>query len=310
MNNRAMRFYALLWLPLMLVAWSGRSPGQECGTCDPCNSCDARNPCAPPCPPATCTVVVPKMVTEYQARYVTRYRPETRERMVTVYRDVPSTENVPEYYTVLVPQKRTRTVVDTINHPVYGDIELRTTSMTSAVDVRQAVQTVTRLVPVQEQRVAPCGCSPTPTPSVAPVAPSPVPPPPPTAAQVPPAGDPPAVAAPCNTCGNPCATCSTCVTCWKPVSEQVKVQYPVTQFKPESRVDTVSFYEFQPEKKFRQESYVVEVPEERTRTRQITVMRPVTEQQPERYTVMVPYQERILVPVTTCRCVEQPVIGP
>jgi hypothetical protein len=53
---------------------------------------------------------------------------------------------------------------------------------------------------------------------------------------------------------------------------------------------------------------VVQVPEKRIRTRYFSVMRPVAEQQPEQYTVTVPCQERIEVPVQTCRWVEQTVI--
>jgi hypothetical protein len=227
--------------------------------------------------------------------------------MVTVYRDVPTTESVQEEYTVMVPETRTRTVADTTIHPVYGDIQLRTTSMTPEVDVRQATQTVTEMVAVQEQRVANCGCSPASPPSATP--------------EETPANPPPArsdstsststtetqVGGACNTCCNPCL-CPVCVTCWKPVSHQVTVRYPVTRFTPNSRVDTVAFYEYQPETKFRQEAYVVQVPETRSRTRHFTVMRPVAEQQPERYTITVPYQECIEVPVQTCRWVEQTVI--
>ena len=92
------------------------------------------------------------MVTEYQTCWRTRYRSEVRQRMVTVYRDVPTTRTVQEEYTVMVPQTRTRTVAETINHPVYGDIQLRTTAMTPEVDVRQTTQTVTQMVAFQEAR--------------------------------------------------------------------------------------------------------------------------------------------------------------
>jgi hypothetical protein len=316
MNTGAIRLCALLWASLILAASPGRLAGQAFDPCDPCQPCV---PCAPACEPATCTIRVPQVVTEYQTRSVTRYRPEVRQRLVTVYRDVPTTETVPEEYTVLVPQKRTRTVTDTINHPVWGDIQLRTTAMTPEVDVRRGTYSVTRMVPVQEERVMRSGCSPIP-------APMPVPPPsrdedpsaPPLPrdavpnAAAPPsdstsATDAPPVGGACNTCCDPCP-CKVCVTTWKPVSQQVTVEYPLTHFKPDSRLDTISFYEFKPETKFRKETYTVQVPEKRTRTRQITVMRPVAEKQPEQYTVMVPYQERIQVPVLVRRYVEQTVI--
>jgi hypothetical protein len=289
------RLQALLWLLLILAGWPQRLPAQ---VYDPCISCPA--PCPEQCEPATCTIRVPQLVTEYQTKWVTRYRPEVRERMTTVYRNVPTTETVPEDYTVLVPEKRTRTVVDTINHPVYGDIQLRTTSMTPEVDVRQGSYTVTHMVPVQEERTVRPSAAPVPAPPVAAPDVDPnAPPPPPAAADAAVAG---------GACCDPCTPCKVCVTTWKPVSERVTVDYPLTRFKPDARTRTVSFYEYQPEKKVREESYVVEVPQIRTGTRQITVMRPVAEQQPEKYTVMVPYQERMRVPVLTRRYVEQTII--
>ncbi len=246
---------------------------------------------------------MPQLVTEYQTQSVVRYRAEVRQRMVTVYRDVPSTRTVQEEYTVLVPETRVRTVAETINHPVYGDIQLRTTTMTPEVEARQGSQTVTQMVPVQEERVVQTGWTPTPAPPVVAGDPD-------SDASPPPADAAPPVAAPpvgeaCNTCCNPCKVC---VTSWRPVSRQIAVKYPLTRFKPESRLDNVSFYEYQPETKLHKEPYVVQVPEKRTRARQFTVMRPVAEQRPERYTVMVPYEERIQVPVVTRRCVEQPLI--
>ena len=145
---------------------------------------------------------------------VTRYRPEIRERMVTVYRDVPTTETIQEEYTVMVPETRTRTVADTINHPVYGDIQLRTTTMTPAVEC------------VKQRRRSP-GWSPCkrsePCASVgrlrwrAPAAP----PSEPIPAASPPGADAGgrAAAACCNSC-NACPR-KVCVTCWKPVCQQV-----------------------------------------------------------------------------------------
>ena len=317
MNNGPTKLRALPWLFLILVASAGRLLGQGCDTCDPCAppcepscapSCDSpcESPCAPSCAPATCSILMPQLVTEYQTRCVVRYRAEVRRRMVTVYRDVPSTRAVQEEYTVLVPETRVRTVAETINHPVYGDIQLRTTTMTPEVEARQGSQTVTQMVPVQEERVVQTGWSPTPAPPA--VAGDPDPDAPPLPAEAAPPVAAPPVGDACNTCCNPCTPCKVCVTSWRPVSQQITVKYPLTRFKPEARLDNVSFYEYQPETKLHNESYVVQVPEKRTRTRYFTVMRPVAEQRPERYTVMVPYQELIQVPVVTRRCVEQPVI--
>jgi hypothetical protein len=316
MNAGLTKLCALLWLLSILVVSPNRLLGQSCGGCEPCVPCD---PCQPSCAPATCSVLVPQLVTEYQPRWITCYRPETRERMVTVYRDVPTSKTIQEKYTVMVPETRTRIVTDTINHPVDGDIQLRTTTMTPEVDVRQGSQTVTRLVAVQEERVARANCCPSPAPPAESASPAPPATPdseaPPSTSDATSTSDaasapeaPVSVGAACNTCYDPCPPCRVCSTYWKPVSQQVRVQYPVTRFKPSSRLDTISFVEFQPETKQRQESHVVQVPEERIRTRQITVMRTVAEQRPEQYTVMVPYEKRIQVPVLTRRYFEQPLI--
>jgi hypothetical protein len=298
--NRSTKLCALLSLLVIPIASPTRLLAQDCG-CDPC---------PPPCPPQTCTILVPQCVTEYQTRSITRYRPEVRQRMVTVYHDVPTPDTIQEEYTAYVPQKRMRTVVDTINHPVYGDIQLRTTAMTPEVDVHQGTETVTEMVAIQQQQPAPCPCSQTSAPP--PAAPDDsdrnAPPPAPSDSTSSSSASTVSVSGAGDGCCNPCQPCPVCVTCWKPVSRQVKVQIPVTRFEPRSRLDSVSFYEYKPEKKSHKEEYVVQVPEQRTRTRQITVMRQVAEQQPERYTVLVPYQETIQVPVLTQRWVEQQVI--
>jgi hypothetical protein len=321
MNTNRTILCASLWLVASLVATPGQVSGRGWGGvwgagCGPC--CTA---CVP-CPPTTCKVLVPQMVTEHETKTIVSYRPETRQRMVTVYRDVPTTKTIEEEYTVWVPQTRMQTVVDTINHPVYGDIELRKTTMTPRVEARQATLTVTRLAPFQEVRTQWAIDDSCPT-----CAASGLPAPPPSRATLPdksPAGNMDANAPPAPRgalsvpdpieSGGACDTCSVsvprkvCVTCWRPVSHQEKVEYPLTNFQPNSRMETVSFYEYKPETKTREVPYVVQVPETRTRTREISVMRTVAEQQPEKYTVMVPYQERIDVPVLRCRYVEQTVI--
>ena len=43
-------------------------------------------------------------------------------------------------------------MVETINHPVYRDIELRKTTVTPQIEAREASRTVCRMVPVQEER--------------------------------------------------------------------------------------------------------------------------------------------------------------
>ena len=320
MNASRIRLCALLWPLLILVASPGPLLGQGC-CCGPSPGPLLGQGCG--CTPATCTIRVPQLITEYQTKLVTRYRPEIRERMVAVYHDVPHTKTIEEEYTVMVSETRTRTVAHTINHPVYGAIELRTTTMTPRVEARQATYTVSRQIPVQEERTA-CECSDccaprtfaAPPPAIAAAGgadPNAPPPPPATPAPPAPAGaatppDASLVGAACTAGCNACAPRKVCVTCWKPVSQQVTVQYPLTRFESNSRLDTVSFYEYRTETKLSEEPYVVQRPQKRVRTRNVTVMRPVAEQRPERYTAMVPYEERVQVPVRTCRYVEQTVI--
>ena len=261
MNTARTRMGALLWLLLVLVASPRSLLGQEC-CCPPAPCACSCQACC--CPPTTCTVVTPQWSTEYRTKLEVRYRPETRQRMVAVYHDVPSTRTIEEEYTVMVSETRTRTVAETIKHPVYGDVRLRTTTMTPQVESRQGTYTVNRLVPVQEERTA-CECSDCCTPRTfasppappAPGGPDPNAPPAPPARPYPPAvpgaghpADASLAGGACNAGCNACALRKVCVTCWKPVSEQVAVQFPVTRFEPSSRLDIVPFYEYQTETKF------------------------------------------------------------
>jgi hypothetical protein len=332
MNPIKAMVYALLGV--VAVGAGPQSPlqGQNCGTCG--QSC----PVAPACPSPPnecchpCTVLVPQTVIEFCPRTITCYRQETRQRMVTVYRDVPTTKTEEEHYTVMVPEVRRRTVVDTINRPVYRDLELRVTAMAPQIEVRQATRTVCRMVPVQEEKtvcetvdrtaaaspvvIHTVGYQRETTVDALPPATTPQdrgpgievessPPPPPPG---------PAGAAACSTCGQPaCNTCApaviqrkVCVTCMKPVAQQETIQYAVSQFQPKPRTETVSFYEFQTEKVPREEEYTVEVPQQRVRTREVTVMQTVAEQQPQPYTVTIPYEKQIQVPVPVLRWVAQP----
>ena len=252
--------------------------------------------------------------------------------MITVYRDVPTTKTVEEEYTVMVPEVRRRTVEDTINRPVYRDVELRITAMAPQIEARRATRTVCRIVPVHEERTvcetvdrsAASSASPAVIHTVSYQRETAVDdaglPPPTTLQDVPPgvevelAGPPPptppspagpAGAAACSSCGQPaCNTCppavvqrKVCVTCMKPVSEQETIEYPLTHFQPKARSETVSYYEYQTEKVARDEEYTVEVPQKKVRTREVTVMRTVAQQQPQEYTVSVSYEVQVQVPV-------------
>jgi hypothetical protein len=298
-----------------------------------------------PSPPVECTVWVPKVVTERCLQTVTRYRRENRERTVVTYRDVPFTKTVEEPYTVMIPQTRTRTVSEIVNHPVYRDIELRKTAMTPRIETRQATRPVCRVVPVQEERTVcevpdPCasqapavlgtvtqtGAIPVRNaalvrtvaerPAVERADPNAPPPPVPEAPPVSPPKSGPANTLPPPGCASPCVTCAPViqrkvkVTCWKPVYEQETIQYPVTHLQPNARLETVSFYEFRPETVTRQEHYVVQVPEARVRTREVTATRTVPEERREPYSVLVPYHEKVWVSVPRVEYVPETVVAP
>ena len=150
MSRLRLLAYLSLGLLALTTAPQSRLDGQCCYPCsDPCLPM-----AAPVCasPVVQCTVLVPQWVIENRPQTVTRYRRETRERTIVVYRDVPFTKTIEEAYTVMVQQPRTRTVEETINHPVYRDIELRKTTMVPQIEAREASHTVCRMVPVQEER--------------------------------------------------------------------------------------------------------------------------------------------------------------
>ncbi len=340
------KFLVFTLLGLLAVTAAPQSPlhGQCCGTCG--DSCLPAAPLCPIFPPPTaqCTVLVPQVVTENCTQTVTRYRRETRQRTIVVYRDVPITKTVEESYMVMVPETRTRTVVETVNHPIYRDLELRKTAMVPRIETRQATRTVCRMVPVQEERtvceivdrgetagpavIRTAGyerelaavdsvpslpkAPPEGSPTAAPDRDSP--PSPPVAAA--PAG--PVYAGAGNSCWQPaCTTCPPAViqrkinvTCMKPVSERETIPYPVTRFQQNARLETVSFYEFEPEKVTHEEKYVVQVPQQRVRTRQVTETRTVPVEQRVPYTLLVPYHKEIQVPVSVIRYVPQQITVP
>ncbi len=324
----AIRFIgiALLGSSLITTALGAPLRGESC--VNPGQAC--AQPCASDCspPPQSCTIMVPQVVTEQRTMTVTRYREETRERVVQTYRDVPVTKNVEEEYTVMVPQTRTRTIEDVINHPAYHDIELRKTKMIPTVEARQTKRTVCRLEPFQEERtvcetVNSCISNP-PQPANWPADYS-VPPPPPSTTDLQAPPPPQSIkfaslsTAACHddSCDQkPCEACPAQiqrkinVTVMKPVNEVETIDYPVASFKPDSLMQTVSYYVFDQERVTRKEQYTVQVPERRTRIRQTTVTERVPEQQREEYTVMVPYLAQVQYPVKTLRYVPKTVTKP
>ena len=327
--------HALLAVLVVSIGPHAPAHGQTCSSCG--QSCALT--AAPQC--NSCTVLVPRTVIEYRPMIVARCRQETRQRMITVYRDVPTTKVVQEQYTAMVPEVRTRTVEDVMYRPVPRDIELRITDMAPVIESRQATCTVSRMEPVQEEKIvyetvareaATAPSSLIRTVSYQQETPVNALPSATNLREAPPTNETPSAAPP------PAAPVASgraarrrhlqfvrptgmqrvrhmspvlvprkvCVPCTRPVCQQRTIEYPVTHFEPRVRSETVSFYEYQTEKVPREEQYTVYVPQQKTCTRDITVMKTVAEERPQLYTVSVPYDVEVQVPVPVVRWVPQP----
>jgi hypothetical protein len=263
------------------------------------------------------TVMTPTTVFERRVVQVTKYRPEIREQVATVYEQVPQTRAIQEEYTVMVPEQRTRTVTDVVQREVRRTIEQPYTVMVPQQEMRTASRTVCRMVQVPEtQMVTEWGGRWETRPLAQPYM---------SAYGSPESfgnacssgdcGGPPA----CNPCPQQCTTRvwvpepvqrPVTVTTMKPVYEEQAYQYPVTVYKPETRTRSVEICEWQPQQVTRQEAYTVEVPQKRTQTRQITEYQSVPRQQRSQCTVMVPYQENVEIQVPVCHLVPQKVTTP
>lgn len=296
-------------------------PCQSCPTasCLPnaCQTCPTQS-----CPTTSCqtqlierTVMTPTTVFEKRIVPVTKYRPEIREQVSTIYEQVPQTREIQEEYTVLVPEQRTRTVTDIVQRQVRRNIEQPYTVMVPQQEMREASRTVCRMVAVPETQMVTELSGHWETRALGQPYMSAY-------------GSPESFGSSCN--GGGCApSCSPCpqqcttrvwvpeqierpvtVTTMKPVQEEQTYQYPVTVFKPETRTRTVEICEWQPQQVTREENFTVEVPQKRVQTRQITEYRSVPRQQRSQCTVMVAYQENVEVQVPVCHWIPQKITSP
>ena len=104
-----MNRHLLVLLPivlLLLVANYATAGGPCAASCAPCASVQ----CGGEVQYVEKTIYVPEWVTEVRNVVVCEYNQEQRQRTYTVYNSVPETREVERSCTVLVPEKRVRTV--------------------------------------------------------------------------------------------------------------------------------------------------------------------------------------------------------
>jgi len=120
-------------------------------TCSPCGlpleSC-----CEPAYQDVECTVMVPQTVYETRRVVTTQYKPEVRQRTVTVYRQVPRVVTRQVQYTVCDRVQRERTVPYVTCRPVYEEKQVPYTYCEPVYEQRTATRTVHRPVYEDVQR--------------------------------------------------------------------------------------------------------------------------------------------------------------
>ncbi len=259
-------------------------------------------------------VQVPTWVTETRTVKCLEYRPETRERTVTVMRSIPVERTVERQYMVMVPETRTRTVTYTVAKPVWETKEVEYTVQVPRQETREGVRTVRRVVPATEtrsvwkdeghweerevtvpvvrkasykarrmaRRARRLGC--------------------------------------CAPCVDVCTVTQVCKS-WVPnlVQHEIEVtvmrqelveepyEYVVTKCEPETRTRTVKVCRMEYEERSKEVEYTKWVPETRTRTLTYTSHECQPEEKTVSYTVMVPHEVEREVEVRVCRMVAQTV---
>lgn len=260
------------------------------------------------------TVLVSQMVPETRIVNTTVCVPQTHERNVTVYRQVPETKQVTENYTVMVPQRQTRTQKYTVSKPVYSDVEQTYTISVPTTEARTGTRSVCRPVQVQEMRTV--------TKDLGHweevVGPSPV---------VQKDGG---VVVQKGTVGaaqkgevvvqkGGTVVQKSAARVWR--SKIVTEQHPVTVtrnqwvqeeytynvcvYRPQTQTRMVRVCNYVQETKSHDVTYTVLVPQKQSRTRNLTTYKTVAEQKTQQYTVMVPQTVQKEVTVMVCRTVPQ-----
>jgi hypothetical protein len=244
------------------------------------------------------------LVPEKRTIQTIEYRPEIRERTVTVHRRIPETRQVTETVMVTVPVQKKRTVTCNVTRQVWEEVDRTYTVLIPHTVTKTGVRTVCRPVQVETTRTicrdeghfeevtcaVPCrryhhhrrGCG------------------------------------ACGGCGVVQVTrrvwCPKLVTVEVPVTVcktelvQVKYEYDVTVCRPEVRTCKVRVCRYVTEKQDREVSYTSYEKEEREQTRTVTTCKIVTEEIKQQCRVMVAHQVEKEITVMVCRTVAKKVI--
>lgn len=245
------------------------------------------------------------MVPETRTIHCTEYRPEVRQRTVTVHRRVPETSQITETVACSVPVQKTRTVNYHVTRQVWEEVDQNYTVNVPHTETKTGTRTVCRPVQVQTVRsvcrdqgffedvtcAVPCrhcchrrcggGCG-------------------------------------CGACGG-CGVMHVTRRVWRPnyVTEQVPVtvwqntyvqepyEYNVTVCVPEVHTRKVKVCRHITEPQSKEVVYTTYERQERQQTRNVTTYKVVAEQRQEQCTVMVPHQVEKQVTVMVCQTVAE-----
>ncbi|MEO8495690.1 MAG: hypothetical protein ABI614_11510 [Planctomycetota bacterium] len=270
------------------------------------------------------TIYVPQMVPETRVVNQTVCEPEVRDRVVTVYRQVPETRQVVQNFTVMVPHQETRTQNYVVSRPVWSEVEQTYNVSIPQTEPRSGVRSVCRPVQVQQTRTVTrnvCAWEDVPcdghcggyggvvqkgddggavqNEAI-------------QKGAVQKGGE--SVVQKGSGCGgthrvlrNRCVTEEVPVTVWKNEVHQEEYNYNVTTYRSEPRTRMVRVCNYVNEKQSRDVTYTVCVPEQRSRTVDVTTCRTVAEQQTQQYTAMVPRTVQREVTVMVCQMVPRQV---
>jgi len=237
------------------------------------------------------TIYVPQVTYVDKTIHVTCYRPEVRERKVTVPRHIYETKHVEQTCTVMQPKHTTRTVRYTTSRPIYKDVEITQTVMVPKHVKRTCMRTVCR--PYQDEVTH-------------------------TICEDHGHWETRTVPAPHRGCG--CHQCCKPVTCkvWVPKIVKREVTRPVTRYRYEQVPYEYTDVCYEPEQRKRMVRRCVDV-EYRQHTREVPCVtyepKVVTRKVPmvsyrceyrevvQKCTVMVPYQQEKVIQVPVCKMV-------
>ena len=148
---------AVLAVLLTLPVWAGDShyTGHAEGPVQaPAGHVQAPCACGGGCGPQVVmkTVMVPHVSYKTISVPVTSVRPERREKVVTLFREVPDTRVERRMVTVMVPEKRMRTEHYTVARPVWREVPQKYTKMVPHEVKREGVRVVAKPVMLTEHR--------------------------------------------------------------------------------------------------------------------------------------------------------------